>query len=198
MRPIKLWSPWPTYVGYSVGLIRNRKASMEIHRATPPPRRSAGPQGTRLFSADELSRLAAEAAPDPAGRASAEEPVLEGASAGLEGRRFVLRPGRQTVGRGGHNDVVVDDLSVSSTHAWIMNQQGHYVVMNTLSTNGTFVNDKRIHETVLVHGDRLRFGQAEFSFLTHEQGRGKGRVAGYAAAAVLGLLVLAGVAWWVL
>jgi hypothetical protein len=44
----------------------------------------------------------------------------------------------------------------------------------------------------------LRFGQAEFSFLTHEQGRRKGRVAGYAAAAVLGLLVLAGIAWWVL
>ena len=170
---------------------------MEIHRATPPPRRSAGPQGTRLFSADELSRLAAEAAPDPGGRASAEEPVLEGASAGLEGRRFVLRPGRQTVGRGGHNDVVVDDLSVSSTHAWIMNQQGHYVVMNTLSTNGTFVNGERVHEAPLRHGDRVRFGQAEFVFLTREPGRRMSRFSGWlVAAVVVGLAGAAALAWW--
>jgi pSer/pThr/pTyr-binding forkhead associated (FHA) protein len=87
---------------------------------------------------------------------------------------------------------------VSATHAWIINQHGHYVLMNTLSTNGTFVNDKRIHETVLAHGDRIRFGQAEFSFLTHERGPQNVRIFGYAAAAVLGLLALAGLTWWML
>lgn len=170
---------------------------METRRATPPPRRSAGPQGTRLFSAEELSRLAAETAPAAAGRASAEEPVLEGVSAGFEGRRFALQPGRQTVGRGGHNDVVIDDLSVSSTHAWIMNQQGHYVVMNTLSTNGTFVNGERVHEASLRHGDRVRFGQAEFVFLTREPGRRMSRVTGWLVAAVaVGLAGAAALAWW--
>ena len=170
---------------------------METHRASPPPRRSAGPQGTRLFSAEELKRLAAETEPDTVGRASATSPVLEGASEGFEGRRLALHAGRQTVGRGGHNDVVIDDLSVSSTHAWIMHQQGHYVVMNTLSTNGTFVNGQRVHEAPLRHGDRVRFGQAEFVFLTREPGGRMRAVTGWLIAAVaVALAGAAALAWW--
>lgn len=68
--------------------------------------------------------------------------------------------------------------------------------MNTLSTNGTFVNDKRIHQATLKHGDRVRFGDVELMFLTHDHGApGARRVARLA----IGLIVLAGVAalaWW--
>jgi hypothetical protein len=135
-----------------------------------PTLRPSGPQGTKLFSADELSRLAVEAGGASDGRASVHEPALEGTNAGLEGRRFSLRAGRQTIGRRDDNDIVIGDLSVSSAHAWIMNQQGHYVIMNTLSTNGTFVNGKRVHEATLKHGDRVRLGQVEFVFLTREPG----------------------------
>lgn len=158
----------------------------------------AGPQGTQLLSAAEMQRLALQAAPASDGRASLHEPVLEGAQGTLKGQRFTLRQGRQTIGRRVDNDIVINDPSVSATHAWIINQHGHHVLMNTLSTNGTFVNDKRIHETVLMHGDRIRFGQAEFTFLTREHGRQTMRPLGYAAAALLGLLALAGLAWWML
>jgi hypothetical protein len=159
-------------------------------------RRSSGPQGTRLFSADELSRLAGEAGFANDGGVSVHKPVLEGTSAALKGRRFTLRAGRQTVGRGGENDIVICDPSVSSTHAWVMNQQGHCVVMNTLSTNGTFVNNKRVHEATIRHGDRVRFGQSEFVFLTREPGASRlGRVGWFALAMVL-LMALGGVAWW--
>ena len=44
------------------------------------------------------------------------------------------------------------------------------MLMNTLSTNGTFVNDKRIHQSMLRHGDRIRLGEVELRFLTREQG----------------------------
>ncbi|NUO73428.1 MAG: FHA domain-containing protein [Frateuria sp.] len=161
----------------------------------PRNRRSSGPQGTRLFSAEELRQFAREATPVVLGRASAAAPVLEGASGDLQGRRISLRPGRQTIGRRGDNDVVLEDLSVSASHAWIMSQRNQYVIMNTLSTNGTFVNGKRVHEATLRHGDRVRFGQAEFTFLTRERGAGsdwRGWLAlGVAALAVLGLA-----AWW--
>lgn len=161
-------------------------------------KRSSGPQGTRLFSADELSRLAVEAGFASDGGVSVHEPVLEGTSAALKGRRFTLRAGRQTIGRGGENDIVICDPSVSSTHAWVMNQQGHYVVMNTLSTNGTFVNNKRVHEATIRHGDRIRFGQSEFVFLTREPGASRlGRV-GWFALAVVVLAALGGAAWWLL
>jgi hypothetical protein len=161
----------------------------------PQSRRSSGPQGTRLFSAEELRQFAREAAPVLLGRASAAAPVLEGASGDFMGRRISLRSGRQTIGRRGDNDIVLEDLSVSASHAWIMNQQGHYVVMNTLSTNGTFVNGKRVHEAALRHGDRVRFGQVEFTFLTRERGAGAAW-RGWLALAAAGLAALGVVAWW--
>lgn len=157
----------------------------------------AGPQGTQLLSAAELQRLALDAALAANGRASTHEPVLEGAHGAHKGHRFTLRQGRQTIGRREDNDIVINDASVSATHAWIINQHGHYVLMNTLSTNGTFVNDKRIHEAMLAHGDRVRFGQAEFTFLTREHDPAR-RSWRHATAAVLGLIVLGGLAWWML
>jgi hypothetical protein len=159
-------------------------------------RRTAGPQGTQLFSAEELHLYADEAGLTAAGRASTREPVLEGVGAALAGKRFALRSGRQTIGRGNDNDIVIDDASVSSSHAWIINQHGRHVIMNTLSTNGTYVNDRRVHETALKHGDRVRLGQAEFVFLTREHGAADHRRRRLLAAATLLLLALAAVAWW--
>lgn len=160
-----------------------------------PNRPSAGPQGTRLFSAEELRQLASEAEAGSNGRASPHDPVLEGVSTGLKGRRHSLRSGRQTVGRRSDNDIVVDDLSVSASHAWIINQHGHYLIMNTLSTNGTFVNDKRVHEAVLKHGDRIRLGQAEFVFRTRERGLPAPSLLSYLAAGLMAAIALGVLIW---
>ncbi|SEJ42622.1 FHA domain-containing protein [Frateuria terrea] len=162
----------------------------------PRSKRSAGPQGTRLFSAEELRQFAREAAPVLLGRASAAAPVLEGANGVVLGRRLSLRAGRQTIGRRSDNDIVLDDLSVSASHAWIMNQQGQYVLMNTLSTNGTFVNGKRIHEATLRHGDRVRFGQVEFTFLTRERGAGGVAWRNWLALGAVALVAMGVAAWW--
>lgn len=176
---------------------------MSMNKGQPQPTKAgglrAGPQGTQLLSAAHMQQLAQEeAALASDGRASSHAPVLLGIHGSLKDCRYTLRQGRQTIGRRADNDIVVNDPSVSATHAWIINQNGHYVLMNTLSTNGTFVNDRRIHETVLMHGDRIRFGQAEFAFLTHEHAPQSPRHVLYAAAALLGLLALAGLAWWLL
>lgn len=165
----------------------------------PLPRtggRPSGPQGTRLFHTGELQKYASEAGDGADGRASANVPVLVGSSAGVEGRRFVLRPGRQVIGRRADNDIVLDDPSVSASHAWITNQRGRCIVMNTLSTNGTFVNDRRIHEAILQDGDRIRFGQAELLFLTRERGSPGTALRRWIGIGLL-LVVAAGVlAWW--
>lgn len=161
-------------------------------------KRSSGPQGTRLFSAEELRQVARDAAPVLLGRASAASPVLEGANGEFQGQRLSLRPGRQTIGRRGDNDIVLDDLSVSASHAWIMNQQNHYVIMNTLSTNGTFVNGKRIHEATLRHGDRVRFGQVEFTFLTRERGGGAAARHKWLALGATALVAMGVAAWWLI
>ncbi len=160
-------------------------------RTSTRAQRSAGPQGTQLFQADELRQQAQHAEPGSSERASVAEPVLEGNSPGIEGQRHTLRAGRQTIGRRGDNDIIVDDVSVSSSHAWILNQQGQHVIMNMLSTNGTFVNDKRVHEATLKHGDRVRLGQAEFTFLTREAGEGRVGPRHWLVGALLAAAILA-------
>jgi hypothetical protein len=156
----------------------------------------AGPQGTQLLSADELKHLSQEESAAVSGLATTREPVLQGASEGVAGRRYSLRSGKQTIGRRSDNDIIIDDPSVSAAHAWIINHDGHYVILNTLSTNGTFVNDKRVHEAPLSHGDKVRLGQAEFVFLTREPGTFDKARLRWVAVAVLGLFAVAALAWW--
>jgi pSer/pThr/pTyr-binding forkhead associated (FHA) protein len=165
---------------------------MEGNRRTDKAKnRAAGPQGTMLFQADKLQAEARMAEPQENRRATVAEPILEGRSPGIEGKRFTLRAGRQTIGRKDSNDIVVSDASVSSSHAWILNQNGQHVIMNMLSTNGTLVNDERVHEATLRHGDRIRLGNAEFVFLTREGGR---RPIGRPGLWLAGALLLAAVA----
>ncbi|MGB3382516.1 FHA domain-containing protein [Rhodanobacter sp. FW102-FHT14D06] len=159
-------------------------------------KRSSGPQGTRFFSTEALRQYASDAANGRDSEVSTRTPVLEGSSPGIEGRRFVIRPGRQAIGRRLDNDIVVDDLSVSGCHAWITQQHGRCIIMNTLSTNGTFVNDRRIHEVALRHGDHIRLGQAEFVFLTREHGQPRHSYGRWIGGAVALLLVAGAVAWW--
>ena len=160
-----------------------------------PGKRSSGPQGTRFFVKEDLRQLASEAGASEA-RASARQPVLESITAELEGRRFSIHPGRQTIGRLASNDIVVSGPSVSSSHAWITNQQGRCVLMNTLSTNGTFVNGKRIHQAALKHGDRVRLGQVELVFLTRDGDAPESRHLVRFALGLLLLIGLAALAWW--
>ena len=162
--------------------------------------RSSGPQGTRFFSTEALRQYASDAGERVDDRASVHEPVLEGSSPGIEGRRFTLRPGRQAIGRRVDNEIVVDDLSVSGSHAWITNQHGRCIIVNTLSTNGTFVNDRRIHEVTLRHGDHIRLGQAEFVFLTRERDLPRPASRRWIGAILLlaALAVLSALAWWFL
>jgi hypothetical protein len=161
-------------------------------------KRPAGPQGTQLFSTEHLRQYACDAGFAPDGPASKREPVLEGISQGLERLRFSLRAGRQTFGRGGDNDLIIDEPSVSASHGWIVNQHGHCVIMNTLSTNGTFVNDKRVHEMTLKHGDHIRLGQAEFMFLTRERGARGSTPLRWIVAGSAVLIGLGALAWWLM
>lgn len=168
---------------------------MPQHLVEGPP---AGPQGTRLFSADELQRYARETTPVAAGPANAQAPVLEGISAGTRGLRFTLHAGRQAIGRSAENDIIIDDPSVSASHAWIIGQRRQYTIMNTLSTNGTYVNGKRVHETMLGHNDHIRFGQAEFVFLTREPGAAVSARRQWILGGALLIIGLAVLAWWLI
>src|SRR4051794_10466073 len=75
----------------------------------------------------------------------------------MEGREQNLQAGA-TIGREGC-EVNLMDPEVSRRHATIRDQGGNLAIEDLGSTNGTFVNDKRISEvTVLNDGDIVRLG----------------------------------------
>jgi hypothetical protein len=65
------------------------------------------------------------------------------------------------VGRHDACDVVVGHLSVSRKHARLSFRDGHWVLRDLDSTNGTRVNGKRVVRCRLEPGDRLSLGSAD-------------------------------------
>jgi hypothetical protein len=64
-----------------------------------------------------------------------------------------------TVGRALDCDLVFNnEKSTSSHHAVLRQRDGHVEVVDTQSTNGTYVNDARVERAVLKDGDVIRFG----------------------------------------
>lgn len=75
------------------------------------------------------------------------------------GRSFQLSVGETHIGRSTKNDIVLEDPEVSRQHALIREQGGYFTIQDLGSTNGTFVNDRRIFApTPLWPGDRIRLG----------------------------------------
>jgi hypothetical protein len=75
-----------------------------------------------------------------------------------------VAPTEWTVGRSGDLDVVIPDAGVSQLHARIVNDGKRWKVVDQLSANGTFVNNKRSHVSYLSGDDRLSFGPVECVF----------------------------------
>ncbi len=85
---------------------------------------------------------------------------------------FRLTPGAiKTVGRSKTADFVLDAGMVSRFHCRLsVTEAGQIEIQDLESTNGTFVNDKRVKQGRLAVGDRIRVGRVE---LTVGDGRAK-------------------------
>ncbi len=79
---------------------------------------------------------------------------------------IVLDAGIVTVGRSGDNDVVLTAPEISRFHARIEAAGAGWRVVDLGSTNGTWVNGRRIHESPLNPGDELAFDGVRFT-VTH-------------------------------
>ena len=79
-----------------------------------------------------------------------------------EAMTFRLRTGAiKTVGRAPRADFIVDAALVSRLHCQLTAGDEALEVVDLSSTNGTFVNDKRVKKALLGAGDRLRVGRVE-------------------------------------
>ena len=64
-----------------------------------------------------------------------------------------------TIGRNPNCDIHIDNLGVSKRHARIFKQDGEYVVEDLNSTNGTYVNDKRVARAIINDHDEIHIGK---------------------------------------
>ena len=75
------------------------------------------------------------------------------------GRVFRLSGMGTVIGRGNQADVLLDDQAVSRHHARITRKHdGQYLIEDLGSTNGTFVEGRRIQRALLFNGCRVQFG----------------------------------------
>src|SRR2546425_5693279 len=70
-----------------------------------------------------------------------------------------LVAGEVLIGRKGDADVVLNNQHVSRHHAKLVKTQDGYFLQDLGSTHGTFVNEARIEQHVLKHGDRISLGK---------------------------------------
>lgn len=70
------------------------------------------------------------------------------------------------IGKAPHNRIVLSDPTVSSTHAIVLAQGGGYNIVDLGSSNGTFINGRRLgaESHTLQHGDKIQLGQALLTF----------------------------------
>jgi hypothetical protein len=92
-------------------------------------------------------------------------PSLRILTGSLENQDIELTPDPMTVGRSSACNIRIGDAGVSSKHAKIWCEDGHYFLMDLGSTNGTFVNDKDVLREELNDGDVIVFGMTKAAFV---------------------------------
>lgn len=124
----------------------------------------------RLASFDTIAPAAGGAA---APRAANDDPgatrvrgalpmyVLRGVSGGAFGRCYAVH-GLLTVGRSPECDIQVDDPGLSRLHARLVACDDGVLVEDGESTNGTYVNDRRVRRHKARIGDEIGFDRVRF------------------------------------
>jgi hypothetical protein len=83
---------------------------------------------------------------------------------GEERIAYILNESEISVGRTLNNSFVIEHPSVSKHHAKLVAEDNQYALYDLESSNGTFVNGKRVKETKLADGCEVRFGRAHFVY----------------------------------
>lgn len=125
-------------------------AQIAIQAAAPKP---AGPMKTQAFVMD------ANGVPGQLQLIGWIVPL----SGAQRGQLFTLSP-TSTIGNDSSCTVVLHDRFMSGKHAEIKAENGIWVLKDLGSTNGTYVNNRRVERHELVDNDFIKFGGAMVKF----------------------------------
>ncbi len=85
----------------------------------------------------------------------------------------IIKEGTTRIGRGNGNDILLTDDTISGQHAQISSQTGadgqaEITLTDLDSTNGTFVNGKRVKTHILKDNDQFALGTVKCVYLENE------------------------------
>ncbi|NQV86430.1 MAG: FHA domain-containing protein [Woeseiaceae bacterium] len=78
--------------------------------------------------------------------------------------RLTIEKPRVLIGRSEHNDIVISSRFVSRHHVLLVRHRTATFLMDLNSTNGTFVNSKRVSNHILMHEDVIALGHHRVKF----------------------------------
>jgi len=82
-----------------------------------------------------------------------------------DNKQFMLRKERISIGRSPENDIVIENNRVSRHHAEIALQGNEFYIADKGSSNGVWLNGKKINEPArLTHDDRISIGGLKYVF----------------------------------
>ncbi|HSP05523.1 MAG TPA: FHA domain-containing protein, partial [Acidobacteriota bacterium] len=84
-------------------------------------------------------------------------------------KEFEIQEDLTTLGREATNKLVVADPSVSRQHAWVERKEDGYYLIDKNSSNGTFINGKKVTQQKLLHNDKISLGNASLVFEDEQQ-----------------------------
>ena len=132
-----------------------------------------------MLATDATSRFALQTLPPKVGARKLERskpsahtirmnPRLTAISGRLKGSVFTIEDLPVVLGRDTTATLCIADASVSRRHSQIEKENEEFVILDLESLNGTFINDVPVKRRQLQHGDRVRIGDSQFLFLTHD------------------------------
>lgn len=94
----------------------------------------------------------------------AEPPRLIVTNNGSVMKDLTMSRPRVLIGRSEHNDISISSRFISRHHALLVRHSSTTFLMDLNSSNGTFVNSKRISNHVLLHNDVVTIGHHRIKF----------------------------------
>ena len=82
-----------------------------------------------------------------------------------KGSRFLITAEGASIGRSAASAIFLDDVTVSRTHATVEKSGKDFVLKDSGSLNGTYINNLSISEHTLVSGDEFQIGKFHLLFI---------------------------------
>jgi MoxR-like ATPase len=91
-------------------------------------------------------------------------PEIKFISGPMEGQVLALSAQKYTIGRKPNRDLFFNDESCSSEHAELRLENEAWSIVDLQSSNGTWLNQKKVTSAVLASGDSVKIGTSVFVF----------------------------------